>query len=156
MQAVDIKMPVVITRKEGCEDTTFAGSDFSGDRLDDLVIFEELITGEKRQWRIKKTPSQNYSLVGYKKPDNKSVPFAKFKTNGESESLSDSAVLNSEFITSLTENEDNIFEFVVEDAGIIEYPKEILFSKAVEINTKELERWNPEIVIESFLLDDDE
>jgi hypothetical protein len=79
----------------------------------------------------------------------------------ESNIFSDSAVFDTQFTNSIKQNlaadaDEDFDDSIPYGVQVIEYPRKVLFTQEVEINTKELKRWKPDIIIEPFLLDDDE
>lgn len=149
MQA-DIQMPIVVNRRQKQKDSAVSSSGYSGADSDRFVVVQELIDGEKRLWRLEQS-SGIASLVEVHDSKPITVPFARLDN---SESLSDSSILDSEFLTSLNVGDE---EFTYGNPDIFEFPKKVLFSEDIEIKTKELKRWQPEILIDnSSLLEDDE
>lgn len=78
--------------------------------------------------------------------------------------LKDSAettTFDTDFNNSITKNlvndqDEDFDDSLFYGVQVFEYPRKVLFTQEVEINTKELKRWKPDIIIEPFLLDDDE
>lgn len=148
MQPPDVKMPMTVTIKQEFERTPVASSGFSGETLTDLVIGSNPLRGEERRWKIQEASSCIYSLVSYDEPNPIKLD--------NLESLSDSSILDSEFITSLTENNEDMDELIFSGVQELEYPRKVVFSEEIEVKTSELKKRPPQIIIEPYLLEDDE
>lgn len=154
MDAVEIKMPIVLNQKHRQENFAVVGSGFSDDNLNDLVAVQDLISGQKRLWRLKQNSSQLYSLIGVIEEKPQKFPFERLN---ESESFSDSAVFDSEFITSLVKDADeDIDESIFNGVQVVKYPRKIIFSEEIKIETSKLKKRPPQIILEPYLFEDDE
>jgi hypothetical protein len=80
--------------------------------------------------------------------------------SSESDNFSESAVFNSEFSNFITQNlvvtDEELDDSFFYGIQVIEHQPKVIFSHQVELRLNELEKWRPQITIDSFLLDDDE
>ena len=144
-----VNMPIVIQQRRQTDSMNDC-SDFAGF---DLPLGLEIVRrGNNQSYRLVHRTSIELGKDSFKHP---TTNFAVLKDSTET------TVFDTDFSRSVTQNslvdEDEDFDDSFQNGiQVFEYPRKVLFSQEVEITTKQLKRWKPDIIIEPFLLDDDE
>lgn len=144
-----VNMPIVIQQRRQ-NDSMNDCSDFSG--FDLPLGLEIVISGNNQSYRLVPRTSLNFGKDLLK---HATTNFAVLKDSAETATFDTD--FNSSVTQNLVSNEDEEFDdSLLNGVQVFEYPRKVLFSQKVEIKTKELKRWKPDIIIEPFLLDNDE
>lgn len=143
----NINVPIIERRQN---DYASANSDFAG------------VSSLPMNWEVVKRGNEpSYRLVRRSNDfeedlfNSSTTNFAILKDSGETTTFDTdfSKSITPDLVTDEDEDFDDSFLYGVQ---VFDYPRKVLFTQKVEINTKELKKRQPTLIIEPFLLEDEE
>lgn len=149
-----VNMPIVVQQRRQ-NDYTNANSDFSG--FDLPLGLEVFRRGNEPSYRLVHRPN---SLITFNDSETDSLKhsatkFAVLKDSAETTTF-DADYSNSIAQNTAVGKDEDLDDSLFYGVQVIEHSQKVIFSQEVELKLNELEKWRPQITIDSFLLEDDE
>lgn len=152
--AKNVNMPIVVHQIRQNHNAS-ANSGFSG--IGSLPLNLEIVKrGNELSYRHVRRPESQY-IFDLDEDSSSNYSTTNFGTLKDS---LETATFEADFSNSITQNlvanDEDLDDSFFYGIQVIEHQPRVIFSQKVELKLNELEKWRPQITIDSFLLDDDE